>query len=206
VLVHGGQSRAILTVDGLMDERRVTIKSVGRLLRRSCAFIAGATVLADGAIAFLLDPASLVSAVERRAWSERLDASPVPIAPRSARILVVDDMATTRELERSILKAAGYDVEVAADGGQALERLREAAFDLVVTDIEMPVMDGMALVAAIRRQRRLSHLPVILVTSLASDKAEQRGREVGAQAYIEKTQFTQDVLLDTIERLVNGRR
>jgi two-component system chemotaxis sensor kinase CheA len=201
-----------LTVDALLDERRVTIKPVGRLLRRACEYISGATVLADGAIAFLLDPVSLASAVERRAWSTRhwddehsAAARFTPRTPHSTRILVVDDMATTRELERSILTAAGYDVEVAADGAQALERLREVSFDLVVTDIEMPVMDGVALTAAIRRQRRLAHLPVIMVTSLDKAKAEQRGRNSGAHAYIEKSTFTQNILLDTIERLVSSK-
>ncbi len=206
VLVRNGQGQAIFTVDALVDERRVTIKPVGRLLRGACEFISGATVLADGAIAFLLDAAALVSAVERQAWGGRRTKSGGQRrgeGKRQARILVVDDMTTTRELERSILTAAGYQVEVAGNGAQALALLRGRAFDLVVADIEMPVMDGLALVTAMREHPQWAHLPVVLVTSLNQQAAEQRAREVGAQAAIEKSTFTQDLLLDTIARLIH---
>ncbi|MER3513910.1 MAG: hypothetical protein C4310_05565, partial [Chloroflexota bacterium] len=149
VRVRNGQSQAIFTVDALLDERRVAIKPVGRVLRGACEFISGATVLADGAIAFLLDTAALVSAVKQQAWAAPRNQGQFGMEDtgRRARILVVDDMVTTRELERSILTAAGYQVEVAGNGAQALALLRGGAFDLVVTDIEMPVMDGLALVA-----------------------------------------------------------
>lgn len=208
VLVRDGQSQAIFTVDALVDERRVTIKPVGRLLRGACEFISGATVLADGAVAFLLDPAALVSTVERQGWAisrKKDEGRRAKSRRRQARILVVDDMTTTRELERSILTAAGYQVEVAGNGAQALALLRGGAFDLVVTDIEMPVMDGLALVTAMREHPQWAQLPVVLVTSLNQPAAEQRAREVGAQAAIEKSTFTQEILLDTIARLIHDR-
>lgn len=206
VLVRNGQSQAIFTVDALVDERRVTIKPVGRLLRKACEFISGATVLADGAIAFLLDAAALVNAVKQQAWARPHSQSQFGMerAGRRARILVVDDMVTTRELERSILTTAGYQVEVAGNGAQALALLRGGTFDLVVTDLEMPVMDGLALVATMREHPQWAHLPVVLVTSLNQQAAEQRAREVGAQAAIEKSTFTQEALLDTVARLIHG--
>lgn len=207
VQVRNGQSQAIFTVDALLDERRVAIKPVGRVLRRACEFISGATVLADGAIAFLLDTAALVSAVKQQAWAAPRNQGQFGMEDtgRRARILVVDDMVTTRELERSILTAAGYQVEVAGNGAQALALLRGGAFDLVVTDIEMPVMDGLALVATLREHPQWAHLPVVLVTSLNQQAAEQRAREVGAQAALEKSTFTQDILLDTVARLIHDR-
>jgi two-component system chemotaxis sensor kinase CheA len=207
VRVRNGQSQAIFTVDALLDERRVAIKPVGRVLRGACEFISGATVLADGAIAFLLDTAALVSAVKQQAWTPPRNQGQFGMEDtgRRARILVVDDMVTTRELERSILTAAGYQVEVAGNGAQALALLRGGAFDLVVTDIEMPVMDGLALVVTLREHPQWAHLPVVLVTSLNQQAAEQRAREVGAQAALEKSTFTQDILLDTVARLIHDR-
>lgn len=207
VRVRNGQSQAIFTVDALLDERRVAIKPVGRVLRGACEFISGATVLADGAIAFLLDTAALVSAVKQQAWAAPRNQGQFGMEDtgRWARILVVDDMVTTRELERSILTAAGYQVEVAGNGAQALALLRGGTFDLVVTDIEMPVMDGLALVATLREHPQWAHLPVVLVTSLNQQAAEQRAREVGAQAALEKSTFTQDILLDTVARLIHDR-
>ncbi len=207
VRVRNGQSQVIFTVDALLDERRVAIKPVGRVLRGACEFISGATVLADGAIAFLLDTAALVSAVKQQAWAAPRNQGQFGMEDtgRRARILVVDDMVTTRELERSILTAAGYQVEVAGNGAQALALLRGGAFDLVVTDIEMPVMDGLALVATLREHPQWATLPVVLVTSLNQQAAEQRAREVGAQAALEKSTFTQDILLDTVARLIHDR-
>ncbi|MER3403906.1 MAG: adenine phosphoribosyltransferase [Chloroflexota bacterium] len=117
------------------------------------------------------------------------------------RVLVVDDSLTSRELERSILEAAGYAVETAVDGVQALQRLGQQTFDAVICDVEMPRLDGFALTQAIRADARLQHLPVILVTSLERPEDRQRGLEAGAQAYITKGAFDQDTLLKTIARL-----
>jgi two-component system chemotaxis sensor kinase CheA len=117
-------------------------------------------------------------------------------------VLVVDDSAVTRTLEKGILEAAGYRVRVAPDGVAALELLRREPCDLVVTDVEMPRMDGFALTAQVRADDRLRGLPVVLVTSLDSDDDRRRGVEVGADAYIVKGAFDQDRLLETIGRLI----
>jgi len=204
ILLRSGESQVAFAVEAFLDERRVIVKPVTGLLRR-VPLISGATILADGAIAFLLDPTGLVRAVCSHGSplrTHREAGSPSALSAVRKRILVVDDVTTTRELQRSILAAAGYEVEGVADGAAALARLNEAHFDLVLTDIEMPVMDGFALTAAIRSQPNLAHLPVIIVTSLANDRDRRRGLEVGAQAYIVKSAFNQAVLLDTIARLV----
>jgi Response regulator containing a CheY-like receiver domain and a GGDEF domain len=117
-------------------------------------------------------------------------------------LLVVDDSFTTRELLRSILQSAGYDVTVAIDGADALDRLRATTYDLVVSDIEMPRVDGFTLTTRIRNDLALVDLPVILITSLASEEHRRRGLEVGAQAYIVKSQFNQDSLLKVIQQLL----
>jgi len=116
-------------------------------------------------------------------------------------VLLVEDSLTTREVERSILLSAGYEVEVASNGREALEKLREGGADVIVTDIEMPVMDGFELTATVRNDPRYRHIPVIVVTSRGSEEDRLRGMEVGAQAYVVKSEFNQEDLLDTIERL-----
>ncbi|MCS6938060.1 MAG: response regulator, partial [Roseiflexus sp.] len=123
---------------------------------------------------------------------------------RRARLLVVDDSFATRELIRSILSAAGYEVATAVDGRDALDRLRAETYDLVVSDVEMPRIDGFTLTSCIRNELGKTDLPVIIVTSLASEAHRRRGLEVGAQAYIVKSQFNQSNLLETIRQLIGA--
>ena len=108
----------------------------------------------------------------------------------------------TRTIERSILDAAGYETLVAADGAEALSLLRSEAVDLVISDVEMPRLDGFGLTSEIRRDDRLRHIPMILVTSLASQQHRERGVEVGADAYIVKSEFDQGELLEVVGRLL----
>jgi two-component system chemotaxis sensor kinase CheA len=120
------------------------------------------------------------------------------------RLLVVDDSFATRELIRSILSSAGYDVATAVDGIDALDKLRADPYDLVVTDVEMPRLDGFQLTQSIRTDLNKTDLPVVIITSLASETHRRRGLEVGAQAYIVKSQFNQSNLIDTIRQLLGG--
>jgi two-component system chemotaxis sensor kinase CheA len=127
-------------------------------------------------------------------------------ARQAPKVLVVDDQFTVRELQRSILRASGYRVEVACDGREALDALNtKDAFDLVVTDLQMPEMDGLALLAAIRAHPDHSSLPVVIVTSRGSDEDRKRGAQAGADAYIVKDEFDQQALLQTVERLVGAQ-
>jgi len=129
--------------------------------------------------------------------------APIPIiALRGLRVLIVDDSVMTRTLERTILEAAGYSVVVAADGAQALDLLNEHQIDAIVSDVEMPRMDGLALTSAVRQDERWRHLPIVLVTSLDSPEQVERGAAAGADAYIVKGRFDQNDLLQTIGRLL----
>jgi two-component system chemotaxis sensor kinase CheA len=118
------------------------------------------------------------------------------------RVLVVDDSATSRTLVRNILKTAGYEVLTAIDGEEAFSTLKEQKADLVVSDVEMPKMDGFELTRRIRRDAELERLPVILVTSMGSEEHKSQGAEAGADAYIIKGAFDQDELLQTVARLL----
>ena len=117
---------------------------------------------------------------------------------------MVDDSFTTRELIRSILQSAGYEVTAAVDGADALEKLRAQPFDLVVSDVEMPRLDGFQLTASICAGQAHQVVPVVLITSLASEEQRRRGLEVGARAYIVKSQFNQESLLDVVRQLLGG--
>ncbi|MEF3273057.1 MAG: hybrid sensor histidine kinase/response regulator [Chloroflexus sp.] len=201
ILLRMNQQRVGLLVDALVDEREAVVKPLGPLFARWPA-LSGAVQLSDGSLALLMNPLYLIEGNRRRmsvpvAISQSLDA-----ASRPARLLVVDDSFTTRELLRSILQSAGYDVTVAIDGADALDRLRATTYDLVVSDIEMPRVDGFSLTTRIRRELALTDLPVVLITSLASEEHRRRGLEAGAQAYIVKSQFNQDSLLKVIQQLL----
>jgi two-component system chemotaxis sensor kinase CheA len=117
-------------------------------------------------------------------------------------VLLAEDSITIRTQEKRILEAAGYEVVTAVDGLDGYNKLRTRHFDAVVSDIQMPNMDGLTLASKIRENPEYNELPIILVTSLASDEDKRKGAEAGANAYITKGSFNQDILLDTLKRLV----
>jgi two-component system chemotaxis sensor kinase CheA len=117
-------------------------------------------------------------------------------------VLVVDDSLTTRALVKGVLESAGYRVTTAPDGAEAWRLLREGGADLVVADVEMPEMDGLALTAAIRASPAHRETPVVLVTALDSEEARARGTAAGADAYLTKSAFDQRALLEAIARLL----
>jgi two-component system chemotaxis sensor kinase CheA len=115
---------------------------------------------------------------------------------------VAEDSITSRMLLKGILESAGFQVQTAVDGVDAFTLLREQNFDLVVSDVEMPRMDGFDLAGRIRADKRLSELPVILVTALESQQQRERGIDAGASAYIVKSSFDQSDLLEAVRRLI----
>lgn len=117
-------------------------------------------------------------------------------------VLLVEDSIATRTQEKRILEAAGYEVVTAVDGLDGFNKLQTQHFDAVVSDVQMPHLDGLGLTARIRQHREYTELPVILVTTLASDEDRKRGADAGANAYITKSSFNQEMLLDTLERLI----
>jgi two-component system chemotaxis sensor kinase CheA len=130
-------------------------------------------------------------------------AAPTVEARARRRILIVDDSITTRTLEKNILEAAGYTVQLATDGQEALGTIAVSGVpDLIVSDVVMPRLDGFGLTKRIREDPHTASVPVILVTSLDSAEDKARGIEVGADAYITKSSFDQNNLLETIEQLI----
>jgi two-component system chemotaxis sensor kinase CheA len=200
-LLLGAAKRPLaVLVDRMVDEREVVVKPLGALLEGQRRY-SGAIQLGDGRLALLLNPLSLTQMTRGTALAAP---SARDSAPRRQRLLVTDDSFATRELIRSILHSAGYDVTTAVDGLDALDKLRAGSYELVVSDVEMPRVDGFTLTSRIRTELSLAELPVIIMTSLASEQHRRRGLEVGAQAYIVKSQFNQSNLLETIRQLLGG--
>lgn len=199
VLTSGGRRVAFL-VDKLLDEQEVVVKNLGNQLKR-VKNVAGSTVLGDGRLAIILDPNDLVKSVQgtgsRFVFRERRTRDLV-----KKRILVVDDSITTRTLEKNILESAGYHVTIATNGVEAYQKLHEGGFDMIVSDVEMPLMNGFEFAEKVRRESKYADIPFILCTSLESEKDKRRGIEVGANAYIIKGSFDQSNLLETIEKLL----
>jgi two-component system, chemotaxis family, sensor kinase CheA len=200
VLLELNGRRVALAVDELLAEQEVVVRSLAAG-PTPLPHVAGGALLPSGRVALVLSAAGVIARALRAGG-----AAPEPAAePRPAtrrRVLVVDDSITTRTLEQSVLEAAGYEVSTAVDGQDGWRRLQEEGADLVVTDIEMPRMDGIALCEAIRRSARFAGLPVVLVTALEAPETRARGLEAGADAYLPKSSFDQETLLDTIRELL----
>jgi two-component system, chemotaxis family, sensor kinase CheA len=194
-------------VESLVGQRDVVVRGLGGLIpRMDC--VAGASVEPDGSILFILDVPALFQ-LARASPAAADGASPIP-APRSrpvaatarASLLVVDDALTVRELQRAILERAGYTVRTANDGLEALALLAEQRADLVLTDVEMPNLDGFGLTARIRGEPRLANIPVLLITSRSSDEDRRRGLDAGADGYIVKSEFDEGRLLSAVSGLL----
>src|SRR5205823_2091193 len=145
----------------------------------------------DGSILLVLDPPGVIDRARHLGRSSAGQARVDQPRVHRGSVLVVDDALTVRELQRSILERAGFDVRVAIDGVQALATLAESPSDLVLTDVEMPNMDGFSLTEAIRSNPALANIPVLILTSRSSDADRQRGLDVGADGYIVKSGFDQ---------------
>ncbi|MBN2247602.1 MAG: response regulator [Coriobacteriia bacterium] len=192
-----------LLVDAFVGEQQIVIKTLGTHLKR-VDNVAGVTILGAGEVVPILNVPDLMTNGRQLTGARMRRATQVKekVAGPS-RILICEDSFTTRELERSIFEAAGYDVETATDGAMGLARLREGLNpDAVVTDVQMPNMTGFELTKAIKSDDMLAHIPVIIVTSLEREEEKAEGINAGADAYITKSVFNQDTLLETVERLI----
>ncbi len=197
VLSAGGTWMAFI-IDEVLQEQEVLVKNLGRQLSR-VRNIAGATVLGNGKVVPILNVSDLMASAVK--ITPTRSESSFGSHPKRTSILVVEDSITSRTLLKTILESAGYAVITAVDGVDAFAALKSGTFDLVVSDVEMPRMNGFDLTAKIRSDRKLSEMPVVLVTALESREDKERGIEVGADAYVVKSSFEQSNLLEVIERL-----
>ncbi|MEP7352587.1 MAG: response regulator [Acidobacteriota bacterium] len=185
-----------VAVDGFLWENDAIIQDLGSAAQKG---ISGAVLLDNGEIAMVLNPEELFHVSAQR------QAFPMPTKPvrvKRPTILVVDDSMTTRTLEKSILEAHGYLVRVAVDGMDALACLRKETADLVISDVQMPRLDGFGLLETMKGDPELNKIPVIVVTSLGRREDQERGLRLGADAYIVKGKFDQGELLATIRQIL----
>jgi two-component system, chemotaxis family, sensor kinase CheA len=194
VIIDGGNALAAVGVERLRGTQNVVMRPLPACTPND-PVVAGASLDAEGHPQLVLDPQGLVEHVGRAG-------SALAAMPSRAPILVIDDSLTTRMLEQSILESAGYEVDLAISGEDGLERARRRAYALFLVDVEMPGMDGFTFIASARRDPSLCDIPAILVTSRSSPEDRQRGLSVGARAYIVKSEFDQNELLEEIRLLV----
>lgn len=196
-----------VAVERFIGERTLVVLPLDERLGKVQDISAGA-LLDDGSVVLIVDVEDLLRSVEKLLDTgrlERIARQNEAQAPRK-RILVVDDSLTVRELERKLLLNRGYDVAVAVDGMDGWNALRSEDFDLLITDIDMPRMDGIELVSLLRRDNRLQSLPVMVVSYKDREEDRRRGLDAGADYYLAKASFHDDALLDAVVELIGGAR
>lgn len=201
VVVLGTSDQIIgFAFDRILDEEMVLVKKFNTQLKR-VRNIEGATVMGSGKVIPILNVTDLLKSA--------LKVNSHPVQPKAVlkeknTILVVEDSITSRMLLKNILETAGYKVSTAIDGVDGYTKLKEELVDLVVSDVDMPRMSGLDMTAKIRSDKAIQNVPIVLVTSLSKREDRERGLEVGASAYIVKSNFDQSNLLEVIEKLVGS--
>ncbi len=201
ILGSNGQ-RVAFAVDEVLDEQEILVKPLAKPLSR-VRNVAAATVLGSGQVAPILNVADLLKSARKLAGAPtRLAAAAAPAQADAGSVLVAEDSITSRMLLKGILESAGYKVKTAVDGMEAFTLLRAERFDLLVSDVEMPRLNGFDLTARIRADKKLAELPVVLVTALETREDRERGIDAGANAYIVKSSLDQSNLIEAIRRLI----
>jgi two-component system chemotaxis sensor kinase CheA/two-component system sensor histidine kinase and response regulator WspE len=185
-----------VVVDGLFGEREVAVKAPGAFVK-GMRFVTGAAALEDGRVALLLSTPDIVTAARRLA-------SPAASRGRERRrlrILLVDDSAIAREAEAALLRSLGHEVDEAVDGEDGWQRLQAGGHHLLVTDVQMPVLDGIDLTRRVKATPRFVKLPIVILSSLSAPEERRRGVDAGADAYLVKGELEAESFAATLERL-----
>ena len=198
-----------IAVERFIGERTLVVLPLDDRLGKVQDISAGA-LLDDGSVVLIIDVEDMLRSVDKLLNTGRLEriarrSQQATEAPRK-RVLVVDDSLTVRELQRKLLLNRGYEVAVAVDGMDGWNALRSEDFDLLITDIDMPRMDGIELVTLLRRDSRLQSLPVMVVSYKDREEDRRRGLDAGADYYLAKASFHDDALLDAVVELIGGAR
>ena len=199
IVIQVSGARIAFRVDDVLGEQEVLEKSLGTQLLR-VRNVSGATVLSTGELVPILNPADLLRSAAL--GPAPIEERPAARSERQREILVADDSVTLRMLVKNILETAGYKVTTAVDGAEALAALRAEDFDLLISDIDMPKLDGIALCSKLRGFAATADLPILLLSSHDSREARKKGIDAGADAYISKSGLDQGNLLEVVGRLV----
>jgi two-component system, chemotaxis family, sensor histidine kinase and response regulator WspE len=193
-----------VAVDRFLGERTLAVQPLDSRLGKVKDIAAGA-LMENGEVVLIVDIEDLLRSVTKLVHGgqlEKLRSSEGASSHKRKQVLIVDDSLTVRELERKLLEKRGYAVTVATDGMDGWNALRSASFDLVITDIDMPRMDGIELVTLIKRDALLKTVPVMIVSYKDRDEDRRRGLDVGADYYLAKSSFHDEALLDAVHDLI----
>lgn len=199
VILKFGSERLGLFVDVLCDRLDIFLKPQSKLLKR-VRNIAGATILGNGEVCMVLNPQDLLKSLQKGRGASVVKEDEQ--GRTKNKLLLVEDSIIIRTQMKRLLEGAGYEVTIAVDGLEGFNKLRRSNFDAVISDVEMPNLNGLQLTAKIRQYQEYSELPIILVTTLAKEEDKQRGAEAGANAYLTKGDFDQKILINTLKRLI----
>jgi two-component system, chemotaxis family, sensor kinase CheA len=199
IILQIGSDRFGVFVDDLIDQQDVVIKPQSKLLKR-IPNIAGATILGSGEVCMILNPPDLLHSLRNGTW-QNVTRSNELLATKNKLLLVEDSLIIRTQMQR-LLKGAGYDITIAENGLQGWQKVQEQEFNIVLSDVEMPHMNGLEMTAKIRQQ--YAQLPIVLITTLASPEDKRRGKEAGANAYLTKGDFEQELLFQTLNQLINS--
>ena len=202
-IIAAGSARTAIVVDEVLEEQEVLVKPLGKILSGT-RNVSGLTILGSGVVVPILNAVDLLNHKQNRRSTQKDSTLKAPAAKKRSqhRILVADDTITARLLLGNLLESAGYVVEVAKDGRDAFSKLKRSNFSIAITDVEMPNMDGFQLTAAIRDDAELKHLPVVIVTSKASNADREKGVKAGADAYFVKGNLEGSNILEVIGSLI----
>jgi two-component system chemotaxis sensor kinase CheA len=195
LLVSLGAQRAVVAVDEVLGQQEVVVATLGARVAR-VAHLAGASVLDDGRVVGVLNAGEVLRRLA--------PASARPAAAAAPRVVVADDALTTRAAMKAILELAGYQVAAVADGEEAFQLVREQGAALVVSDVQMPRLDGLGLARRLKADPRLRSVPVILVTSLDAPEDRAAGLAAGADGYLVKREVERGRLLELVRQLLPG--
>lgn len=207
VIVGDGTHRYGVTVDKFLGEHDLVVRPLDARLGK-VQDIAAAAILRDGSPALILNVDDMVRSIVKLAQAGRVDQLSGKVAASVTRprkhILVVDDSITVREAERQLLVNHGYEVEVAVDGMDGWNSVRNAHYDLVVSDIDMPRMNGIEMVRTIKQDPRLSSIPIVIVSYKDREEDRLRGLDAGANYYLTKSSFHDEALVHAAENLIGS--
>lgn len=201
IVINSDNKSLAFSIKELLTEEEVFLKPFQGQIRRIKNFI-GAATISSGKTILILNSTDIVKSALKRGFVPTFRPEDVSVSVKKKSILIAEDSITARTLFKGILEGAGYDVKTAVDGLEALNLLKTRDYDLLLSDIQMPGLNGFELTEKIRNDRKLFRLPVVLITGLESQQDKERGIEVGANAYIVKSSFDQSNLLEVIRRLI----
>ncbi|OJX21954.1 MAG: hybrid sensor histidine kinase/response regulator [Burkholderiales bacterium 68-20] len=201
VVLQVRSEKIAVQVDGLLDERDMVIKPLPPHLRK-LPLVSGMVITGRNEMVNVLHAPALLEQARRLRGQGVLAGAAAHASATPYRVLVVDDSLNTREIEKDVLQAYGYHVTLAEDGVDGLRKAMEGEFDAILTDVEMPHMDGFTLTARLREEDRYRDTPIVIITSREKEEDKRRGMQVGADAYIVKGDFDQNNLVETLRTLL----